>query len=150
MQALTGMTARYSRVRLRTARSCCILRRRLRRYSSNPGRPDRRGKPDRKLAGSTANKIRTVCVSAPRVRMLRSLLVPVRHLSIRCRISFRYVSPLLSRFTGKPQQPKRDHEVTFAEIEPWLTINQAWRRGFVKRFEVASMTPRFASHWRLI
>ena len=41
----------------------------------------------------------------------------------------------LSRFSGKPPAPKFDHEVTYAEIQPWLTARLAWRRSFVKRFE---------------
>jgi hypothetical protein len=41
----------------------------------------------------------------------------------------------LARFKGKAVAPKRDHEVTYAEIQPWLTIAQAWRRGFVQRFQ---------------
>jgi hypothetical protein len=40
----------------------------------------------------------------------------------------------LSRF-GKPVEPRRDHEVTYPEIQPWLTIGQTWRRGFVERFQ---------------
>ncbi len=51
--------------------------------------------------------------------------------------------PLLSHFSGKPPQPKRDHEVSYAEIQPWLTIGQAWRRGFVKRFDVRLNDPEF-------
>ena len=50
---------------------------------------------------------------------------------------------LLSRFTGKPPQPKRDHEVTYSEIQPWLTIGQAWRKGFVKRFQARLNDPAF-------
>ena len=41
----------------------------------------------------------------------------------------------LAHFKGKPAQPRRDHEVSYAEIQPWLTIGQAWRRGFVQRFQ---------------
>jgi len=41
----------------------------------------------------------------------------------------------LSRFSGKPPEPRRDHEVTYSEIQPWLTIGQAWRKGFVERFQ---------------
>ena len=51
--------------------------------------------------------------------------------------------PLMSRFHGKPPQPKRDHEVSYQEIQPWLTIGQAWRRGFVRRFEVRLNDPEF-------
>ena len=42
--------------------------------------------------------------------------------------------PLLSHFEGKPVEPKRDHEVSYAEVEPWLTMGRAWRKGFVERF----------------
>jgi hypothetical protein len=42
----------------------------------------------------------------------------------------------LSRFAGKKvPEPKRGHEVTYAEIQPWLTMGQLWRRGFVERFQ---------------
>lgn len=41
----------------------------------------------------------------------------------------------MARFKGKATQPKRDHEVTYAEIQSWLTIGQAWRKGFVQRFQ---------------
>lgn len=51
--------------------------------------------------------------------------------------------PLLSRFTGKPPQPKRDHEVTYSEIQPWLTMGQVWRRGFVHRFRPCLNDPAF-------
>jgi hypothetical protein len=42
--------------------------------------------------------------------------------------------PLLPRFAGKSTPPKTDHEVSYAEIEPWLNIGRTWRRGFVERF----------------
>jgi hypothetical protein len=42
----------------------------------------------------------------------------------------------LTRFAGKrPAEPRREHEVTYPEIQPWLTIGHAWRRGFVERFQ---------------
>jgi hypothetical protein len=42
----------------------------------------------------------------------------------------------LARFQGKkPSTPRADHEVTYAEIQPWLTMGQAWRVGFVERFK---------------
>ncbi len=38
----------------------------------------------------------------------------------------------LSKFQGKkPPAPRADHEVSYAEVQPWLTIGQAWRGGFV-------------------
>jgi hypothetical protein len=45
------------------------------------------------------------------------------------------LASLASRFTGKPPEPKRDHEVTYSEIQPWLTSPLAWRKGFVRRFQ---------------
>jgi hypothetical protein len=40
----------------------------------------------------------------------------------------------LSRF-GKPVELRRDHEVTYPEIQSWLNIGQTWRKGFVERFQ---------------
>ena len=42
--------------------------------------------------------------------------------------------PRLARFP-KAVEPKRDHEVIYSEIQPWLTMGRAWRRGFVGRFQ---------------
>jgi len=41
----------------------------------------------------------------------------------------------LARFAGKRIEPPRESEVTYAEIQPWLTIGQRWRKGFVERFQ---------------
>jgi len=41
----------------------------------------------------------------------------------------------LSRFSGRPPEPKRDHEVTYSEVQPWLTMGQSWRKGFIERFQ---------------
>jgi len=42
----------------------------------------------------------------------------------------------LSRFAGKrAAEPRLEHEVSYQEIQPWLTIGHAWRRGFVQRFQ---------------
>ncbi|MFI5110147.1 MAG: hypothetical protein ACHP78_15080 [Terriglobales bacterium] len=41
----------------------------------------------------------------------------------------------LSRVSGKPPEPRRDHEVTYSEIQSWLTIGQSWRKGFMERFQ---------------
>jgi hypothetical protein len=50
--------------------------------------------------------------------------------------SFRDTFPSrLARFAGKAPAPKRDHEVTYSEIEPWLNTLPIWRVGFVRRFE---------------
>jgi hypothetical protein len=50
-------------------------------------------------------------------------------------VSFRDEFPSrLSRFAGaKPPVPKTDHEVSYAEIERWLT--SGWGRGLVARFK---------------
>lgn len=40
----------------------------------------------------------------------------------------------LARFP-KSVPPKRDHEVSYAEIQVWLTMPSGWRRGFVERFQ---------------
>jgi len=50
-------------------------------------------------------------------------------------VSFRDEFPSrLSRFAGaKPPVPKSDHEVSYAEIERWLT--SGWGRGLVARFK---------------
>jgi hypothetical protein len=51
-------------------------------------------------------------------------------------VSFRDTFPSrLSRFAGKALAPKRDHEVTYSEIEDWLNTRLVWREGFVSRFE---------------
>jgi hypothetical protein len=50
--------------------------------------------------------------------------------------SFRDTLPSrASRFAEKRVEPKRDHEVTYSEIQPWLTMGQTWRKGFVRRFQ---------------
>lgn len=50
--------------------------------------------------------------------------------------SFRDTLPSrLAHFTGKPIEPKVQHPVSYAEIQGWLTMPSAWRRGFVDRFE---------------
>ncbi len=41
----------------------------------------------------------------------------------------------LARFAGKSIEPKTDHQATYAELQPWLTMPPALRRGFVDRFE---------------
>lgn len=48
-----------------------------------------------------------------------------------------------SRFAGKPVEPKRDHEVSYGEIQAWLTMPRAWRRGMVRRFEPRLNDPAF-------
>jgi hypothetical protein len=57
----------------------------------------------------------------------------------------------LDRFAGKAKiEPKADHEVSYAEIQPWLTMQRAWRKGFTERFKPRLKDPEFrkalASH----
>jgi hypothetical protein len=49
----------------------------------------------------------------------------------------------LVHFGGKPAEPKAQHPVTYAEIQAWLTMPRAWRRGFVARFEPRLKDPEF-------
>ena len=58
--------------------------------------------------------------------------------------SFRDALPSrLAHFTGKPVEPKAQHLVSYAEIQPWLTMPSAWRKGFVDRFEPRLKDPEF-------
>lgn len=41
----------------------------------------------------------------------------------------------LAHFTGKPVEPRVLRQVSYTEIQPWLTMPSAWRRGFPNRFE---------------
>jgi hypothetical protein len=50
---------------------------------------------------------------------------------------------LLDRFKNRRSEPKREHEVTYAEVEAWLKANSVIRRNFVKRFEVRAKDPEF-------
>jgi hypothetical protein len=49
----------------------------------------------------------------------------------------------LAHFAGKTVGPKTDHPVSYVEIQPWLTMPSAWRRGFVDRFEPRLQDPEF-------
>ena len=50
----------------------------------------------------------------------------------------------LTHFAGKPPiEPKRDHEVSYPEVQPWLTMAHAWRRGFLERFQPRLSDPEF-------
>jgi len=49
----------------------------------------------------------------------------------------------LAHFTGKPPEPKVQHQVSYSEIQGWLTMPPAWRRGFVERFEPRLKDPEF-------
>jgi hypothetical protein len=50
---------------------------------------------------------------------------------------------LLDRVKSRRAEPKREHEVTYAEVEAWLKAGPSIRRGFVKRFEARSKDPEF-------
>jgi hypothetical protein len=41
----------------------------------------------------------------------------------------------ISILRGKAIPAKPDHEVSYAEVQPWLTMQKAWRMGFVERFQ---------------
>ena len=58
--------------------------------------------------------------------------------------SFRDALPSrLAHFGGKPVEPKAQHQVSYVEIQSWLTMPLAWRRGFVDRFEPRLKDPEF-------
>jgi hypothetical protein len=52
-------------------------------------------------------------------------------------ICFRDVLPsrLAAFATKKPSVPKSDHDVSYAEVERWLMLPPAWRRGLAARFK---------------
>ncbi len=50
---------------------------------------------------------------------------------------------LLDRFKNRRSEPKREHEVTYAEVEAWLKAGPSIKRNFVKRFEIRSKDPEF-------
>jgi hypothetical protein len=41
----------------------------------------------------------------------------------------------LAHFAGKTIEPKVDHQASYAEVESYLTMPPAWRRGMTERFE---------------
>jgi hypothetical protein len=42
----------------------------------------------------------------------------------------------LPHFAGKkPAEPRHDHDVTYAEIEPWMKFGRSWRRSLEERFQ---------------
>jgi hypothetical protein len=49
----------------------------------------------------------------------------------------------LAHFTSKPIEPKVQHPVSYVEIQAWLTMPGAWRRGFVDRFSPRLKDPEF-------
>lgn len=50
---------------------------------------------------------------------------------------------LLDRLKNRRSEPKRDHEVTYAEVELWLKARSPIRRNFVKRFESRAKDSEF-------
>src|SRR5882724_11399837 len=50
---------------------------------------------------------------------------------------------LLDRLKNRRSEPKREHEVAYAEVEAWLKAGPAIKRNFVKRFEVRSKDSEF-------
>jgi hypothetical protein len=50
---------------------------------------------------------------------------------------------LIERVKNKRAEPKREHEVTYTEVEVWLKASSSIRRSFVKRFEIRSRDPEF-------
>src|SRR6266446_5727384 len=50
---------------------------------------------------------------------------------------------LLDRFKNRRSEPKREHEVTYAEVEAWLKAGFPMRKNFVKRFEIRSKDSAF-------
>lgn len=58
--------------------------------------------------------------------------------------SFRDALPSrLAHFTVKPPEPKVQHQVSYVEIQAWLTMPSAWRRGLANRFEPRLRDPEF-------
>jgi|SRR5579885_2923374 hypothetical protein len=52
--------------------------------------------------------------------------------------------PRISRFAGKKApEPKMDHEISYAEAEPWLKLGRGWRRTFSERFQPRLKDPEF-------
>jgi hypothetical protein len=49
----------------------------------------------------------------------------------------------LARFAGKVVEPRIDHQATYAEVQPWLTMAAGWRRGLVDRFTPRLKDPEF-------
>jgi hypothetical protein len=49
----------------------------------------------------------------------------------------------LARFEGKSIEPKPDRAVAYADVQAWLKMPAAWRRGFVERFSPRLKDPEF-------
>jgi hypothetical protein len=50
---------------------------------------------------------------------------------------------LLERVKNKRVEPKREHEVAYAEVEAWLKAGLPMRKTFVKRFEARAKDAEF-------
>jgi hypothetical protein len=49
----------------------------------------------------------------------------------------------LTRFAGKNIEPKADHAVSYSDVQAYLKMPAAWRRGFVDRFSPRLKDPEF-------
>ena len=49
----------------------------------------------------------------------------------------------LEHFAGKSVEPKSDHLVSYAEVEPYLRMPPAWRHGIADRFQSRLKDPDF-------
>jgi hypothetical protein len=49
----------------------------------------------------------------------------------------------ISRFSGKSPQPVRQHEATFSDVLPWLSIGRPWRMSLLRRFTPLASNPAF-------
>jgi hypothetical protein len=49
----------------------------------------------------------------------------------------------IDRFKSRRTEPRREHEVTYSEVEAWLKVDSSIRRNLVKRFEIRSKDPEF-------
>jgi hypothetical protein len=49
----------------------------------------------------------------------------------------------LAHFADKSVEPNLDHPVAYGELQPWLTMPSAWRRGLVDRFASRLKDPEF-------
>jgi hypothetical protein len=50
-------------------------------------------------------------------------------------VQFRDTLPSRLSHFGKPAPAQREHEVSYPELRPWLTMGYVWRKGFVERFQ---------------
>jgi hypothetical protein len=49
----------------------------------------------------------------------------------------------MSIFSGHSVLAEPAHQVSYAEVQPWLTMGKAWRKGFVERFQPRLKDPAF-------